>query len=76
LRARRAPKTSLARPAYHEVTRQAQLLAFADDFWMLFVLFSSALALLPLLQGVRVHGTSTATQARRAADASAPIHAE
>jgi DHA2 family multidrug resistance protein len=38
---------------YHEVTQQAQLLAVADVFWMLFLLFSAALLLLPLLQ--RVH---------------------
>ena len=38
---------------YHEVTQQAQLLAVADVFWVLFLLFSAALLLLPLLQ--RVH---------------------
>jgi DHA2 family multidrug resistance protein len=60
---------------YHEVTLQAQLLAFADDFWMLFVLFCSAVLLLPLLQRVRVHGGS-ATKTRSADEAPAPIHAE
>ncbi len=39
---------------YQEVTRQAQLLAFADDFWLLFVLFCGSLLLLPLLRRVRV----------------------
>jgi DHA2 family multidrug resistance protein len=37
----------------HEVARQAQVLAFADDFWLLFLLFCSTLLLLPLLS--RVH---------------------
>jgi hypothetical protein len=39
------------------------------------ILFCSALALLPLLQRVRVHGASGAP-APRPEDASAPIHAE
>jgi DHA2 family multidrug resistance protein len=38
---------------YQEVTRQAQVLAFADDFWLLFVLFCGTLLLLPLLERVR-----------------------
>jgi DHA2 family multidrug resistance protein len=61
---------------YHEVTLQAQLLAFADDFWMLFTLFCAAVALLPLLRRVRVHGTSTTAQGREGEDAPATIHAE
>ncbi len=36
----------------NEVTRQAQVLAFADDFWLLFLLFCSTLLLLPLLRRV------------------------
>ncbi len=39
---------------YQEVTKQAQLLAFADDFWLLFVVFCTALLLLPLLRRVQV----------------------
>jgi DHA2 family multidrug resistance protein len=39
---------------YQEVTRQAQLLAFADDFWLLFLLFSGSLVLLPMLRRVRI----------------------
>ncbi len=39
---------------YHEVNRQAQVLAFADDFWLLFLLFSSTLFLLPLLRRVTI----------------------
>ena len=38
---------------YREVTRQAQVLAFADDFWLLFMLFCGTLLLLPLLERVR-----------------------
>jgi MFS transporter, DHA2 family, multidrug resistance protein len=39
---------------YQEVTQQAQLLAFADDFWLLFLVFCSALFLLPLLRRIRI----------------------
>jgi DHA2 family multidrug resistance protein len=39
---------------YQEVTRQAQLLAFADDFWLLFLLFCGSLLLLPMLSRVRI----------------------
>jgi DHA2 family multidrug resistance protein len=39
---------------YQEVTRQAQLLAFADDFWVLFLLFCGSLVLLPMLGRVRM----------------------
>jgi DHA2 family multidrug resistance protein len=39
---------------YHEVTQQAQLLAVADVFWLLLLLFCSTLLLLPLLRRVRV----------------------
>jgi len=43
---------------YREVTRQAELLAFADDFWILFVLFCGSLLLLPLLARVRIDAPS------------------
>ena len=58
---------------YQEVTRQAQLLAFADDFWILFVLFCGALLLLPLLRRVRI-----APATPRGADDAAPpaVHAD
>jgi DHA2 family multidrug resistance protein len=39
---------------YHEVTQQAQLLAVADVFWVLFVLFCATLGLLPLLRRVHI----------------------
>jgi DHA2 family multidrug resistance protein len=59
---------------YHEVTRQAQLLAFADDFWLLFLLFCVSLFLLPLLSRVRVDPVPRTAAGRE--DAPAPIHAE
>jgi DHA2 family multidrug resistance protein len=43
---------------YREVTRQSELLAFADDFWILFVLFCGSLLLLPLLERVRIDAPS------------------
>jgi DHA2 family multidrug resistance protein len=58
---------------YREVTRQAELLAFADEFWLLFVLFCGSLLLLPMLRRVRIDGPR---RDRREDDAPAPIHAE
>jgi MFS transporter, DHA2 family, multidrug resistance protein len=58
---------------YQEVTRQAQLLAFADDFWILFLLFCGSLVLLPMLRRVRM-----APATPRGADDAAPpaVHAD
>jgi DHA2 family multidrug resistance protein len=57
---------------YQEVTRQAQLLAFADDFWVLFILFCGSLLLLPMLSRVRM-----APPGREASEAAPPaVHAE
>ena len=58
---------------YQEVTRQAQLLAFADDFWVLFLLFCGSLVLLPMLSRVRL-GPSTRREAGDAAPP--PAHAD
>ena len=58
---------------YQEVTRQAQLLAFADDFWVLFLLFASSLVLLPMLSRVRL-GPPARTEAGDAAPP--PVHVE
>ena len=58
---------------YQEVTRQAQLLAFADDFWLLFLLFCASLFLLPLLSRVRVEPIARG-DAR--GDAPPPVHAD
>src|SRR6266545_4954170 len=57
---------------YHEVTRQVQLLAFADDFWLLFILFCGSLVLLPLLR--RVHVEPVPRGSREAAPA--PVHSD
>ena len=59
---------------YHEVTRQAQVLSFADDFTVLFFFFCSTLLLLPLLQ--RVHGAPATAGRKRPDDAPAPVHVE
>jgi len=59
---------------YQEVTRQAQVLAFADDFWMLFLLFCGTLLLLPLLERVRTGPVSSSRA--NADDAPVPVHME
>ena len=59
---------------YQELTRQAQVLAFADDFWMLFVLFCATLLLLPLLARVRT-GPATSSRAN-AGEPPAPVPME
>ncbi len=59
---------------YKEVTRQAELLAFADDFWLLFILFCATLVLLPLLRRVRIDGPVRGERPDERAPA--PIHAD
>jgi MFS transporter, DHA2 family, multidrug resistance protein len=59
---------------YKEVTRQAELLAFADDFWLLFLLFCATLILLPLLRRVRLDAPARAGRGEEPTQA--PIHAE
>jgi DHA2 family multidrug resistance protein len=58
---------------YQEVTRQAQLLAFADDFWLLFVLFCLTLFLLPLLQRVRMEPASKGRAHEKTAPTTLPV---
>jgi DHA2 family multidrug resistance protein len=58
---------------YHEVTQQAQLLAVADVFWLLFVLFCASIVLMPLLR--RVHIAPVRSAAGRGEPAPA-VHAE
>ena len=58
---------------YHEVTQQAQLLAVADVFWMLFMLFCGSLLLLPLLQRVRMGPVRQAAGARGARARALPV---
>ena len=69
-----AQQRALAR-VYQELTQQAQVLAFADDFWLLFVLFCGTILLLPLLERVR-SGPPTASSSAHADDAPAPVHME
>jgi len=55
---------------YHEVTQQAQLLAVADVFWVLFMLFATSVVLLPLLRRVQmgpVRGTESREEPAHAA---------
>jgi DHA2 family multidrug resistance protein len=56
---------------YQEVTRQAQLLAFADDFWILFLLFCGSLVLLPMLQRVHIEPSKRSEE-----DGPPTIHAD
>jgi hypothetical protein len=39
---------------YHDTVTQAQVLAYMDNFWLLAVLFSAILFLIPLMRRVRV----------------------
>ena len=59
---------------YQEVTKQAQLLAFADDFWILFLLFCGSLVLLPMLSRVRIAPSTASSEAPEAAPPA--VHAE
>ena len=59
---------------YQEVTKQAQLLAFADDFWVLFLLFCGSLVLLPMLSRVRIAPSTSSSEAQEAAPPA--VHAE
>jgi DHA2 family multidrug resistance protein len=56
---------------YRETVAQAQLLAYADDFWVLAVLFAGILLLLPFMRRIRLPEKSalstTATEPARAA---------
>jgi DHA2 family multidrug resistance protein len=58
---------------YQQLTQQAQLLAFADLFWMLFLLFCASLVLLPLLQRVRVEPSA---RDRRRDEPAPAVHAD
>jgi DHA2 family multidrug resistance protein len=58
---------------YQEVMRQAQLLAFADDFWLLFVVFCASLVLLPLLKRVRIEPAPRTPGREEEAPAHVPV---
>ena len=57
---------------YRTVVTQAQLLTYADEFWMLALIFASTLPLLPLLRRVRMEQNARA----RAMPAAEPAPAE
>jgi DHA2 family multidrug resistance protein len=46
---------------YRETVTQAQLLAYADDFWLLAVMFASVPLLLPLMRRIRLEPSTPAT---------------
>ena len=54
---------------YREMTEQAQVLSYADQFWLLALVFMAVLPLLPLLRRVRAEENErarAAAPARRA----------
>jgi hypothetical protein len=54
---------------YRETVTQAQLLAYADDFWLLAVMFASMTLLLPLMRRIRLQKPGTAAVAKERATA-------
>src|SRR5262249_48037107 len=44
---------------YRETVTQAQLLAYADDFWLLAVMFAAVPLLLPLMRRIRLQPSKT-----------------
>ena len=46
---------------YRETVAQAQLLAYADDFWLLAVMFAAVPLLLPFMRRIRLQPTTPAT---------------
>ena len=46
---------------YRETVRQAQLLAYADDFWVLAVMFAVVPFFLPLMRRIRLDRSSGAS---------------
>ena len=58
---------------YHEVTQQAQLLAVADVFWLLFLLFCASLLLLPLLRRVHIAPARSTPGREEPAPAAIPV---
>jgi DHA2 family multidrug resistance protein len=56
---------------YRETVAQAQLLAYADDFWLLAVMFAAVPLFLPLMRRIRLEAPKAA--ADRAAEP-APVH--
>ncbi|HKC98038.1 MAG TPA: hypothetical protein VKG20_08385, partial [Methylomirabilota bacterium] len=48
---------------YRETVTQAQLLAYADDFWLLAVMFAAVPLFLPLMRRIRMEPSTAATAA-------------
>src|SRR5436190_181355 len=48
---------------YRETVSQAQLLAYADDFWLLAMMFAAVPVVLPFMRRIRLEPTSPATAA-------------
>src|SRR5213594_4228889 len=48
---------------YRETVAQAQLLAYADDFWLLAMMFAAVPLLLPLMRRIRMEPSTPATAA-------------
>jgi len=48
---------------YRETVSQAQLLAYADDFWLLAMMFVAVPLILPFMKRIRLEPTSAATAA-------------
>ena len=46
---------------YRETMAQAQLLAYADDFWLLAAMFAAVPLLLPLMRRIRMEPSTAAT---------------
>jgi DHA2 family multidrug resistance protein len=46
---------------YRETISQAQLLAYADDFWLLAAMFAAVPLLLPLMRRIRMEPSTAAT---------------
>ena len=48
---------------YREMTEQAQVLSYADEFWLLALVFMAVLPILPLLRRVRAEENERARAA-------------
>jgi hypothetical protein len=58
---------------YRETVAQAQLLAYADDFWLLAMMFAAVPLILPFMRRVRLEPKSAA--AEKAKEAAAEVSA-
>jgi DHA2 family multidrug resistance protein len=50
---------------YHETLAQAQLLAYADDFWLLALMFAAVPLFLPFMRRIRLPGKPAAAEPAR-----------